>query len=150
MSVKPSNVKKWPFDHRKLNIDTLAFTLLQLTAGRVVRKRSGKCGIKQENCRDSFYEKLYFRSERSTLVYCGCFVRVQIDFTQIEAKQKKERRKGETENPIARRDFFDKKERQLLVPNPPLSCLLPILLAKTQCNTKKSRAFPFSRKLSQM
>ena len=83
-----------------------------------------------------FLRKLYFRSGRSTLVYCGCFVRVQIDFTQIEAKQKKEM-KGETENPIARRDFFDKKkERQLLVPTP-FSCLLPILLAKTQCNTKK-------------
>ena len=66
---------------------------------------------------ETFFTKNYFRSERSTLVYCGCFVRVQIDFTQIEAKQKKER-KGETENPIARRDFFDKKRTTTARSNP--------------------------------
>ena len=60
-------------------------------------------GNVEKNRKKSF--SLYRNSildQRSTLVYCGCFVRVQIDFTQIEAKQKK----GETQNPIARRDFF--------------------------------------------
>ena len=57
-----------------------------------------------------FLRKLYFRSGRSTLVYCGCFVRVQIDFTQIEAKQKKERKRGKQKIQLQEGIFLIKKK----------------------------------------